>query len=139
MVRAHGLESAVTFAGKVENAVLPEYYAACDVFVLPNRDDGGDIEGFGIVFLEAAATCKPTIGGRTGGVSEAVKDQETGLLVSGTDVSELVQAIGRLSGQPALRAQMGSAGRERVSRGFSWDRAAAQIQQVHRVIQPAAR
>jgi phosphatidylinositol alpha-1,6-mannosyltransferase len=134
IVRAHGLESVVTFAGKVDNVALPQYYSACDIFVLPNRDEGGSIEGFGIVFLEAAATGRPTIGGRTGGVSEAVKDEETGLLVSGTDVSELVRVVSRLSDHPALRERMGAAGRERVSREFSWERAAAQTQQVHRIL-----
>ncbi|OLD20126.1 MAG: hypothetical protein AUJ01_04745 [Acidobacteria bacterium 13_1_40CM_3_65_5] len=74
------------FAGTVSDADLPAFYAACDIFLLPNRVDDGDIEGFGIVFLEAAASGKPVIGGDNGGVPEAVERDVTGLLVDGADV-----------------------------------------------------
>jgi phosphatidylinositol alpha-1,6-mannosyltransferase len=121
----------VTFAGEISSDDLPRFYAACDVFVLPNRIDEGDLEGFGIVFLEAAATGRAVIGGRSGGVPEAVADNETGLLVSGTDVSELLTAIARLAGDPGLRRQLGDRGRRRVLESFSWDAAAAAVSRVH--------
>src|SRR5262249_30186817 len=96
-----------------------------------NRIDGGDIEGFGIVFLEAAAAGVPVIGGRTGGVPEALEEDVTGMLVSGTDHDELLSAISRLATSPALRRRMGDAGRRRVRQHFTWERAAAQVASIH--------
>ena len=131
MTDALGLRRAVTFAGKVADADLPRYYAACDVFVHPNRVDGTDLEGFGLVFLEAASTGKPSIGGNSGGVPEAVLDGETGLLVSGADVNELTGAIARLATSPSMAGACGAAGRARVMREFTWERAARQVEAVH--------
>ncbi len=91
MVSEAGLGDVVRFDGEVPSSGLPSYYAAADLFLMPNRVDGVDVEGFGIVFLEAAAAGRPTIGGSSGGVSEAVEDGVTGLLVSGTDAEELAQ------------------------------------------------
>lgn len=126
-----GIQHRVTFAGIVGGDELPAYYAACDVFLMPNRVDHGDIEGFGIVFLEAAATAKPTIGGRSGGVAEAVADGVTGLLVGGTDVGELASAIRTLAQSYLLRRGMGEAGRRRVLESFTWERAAADVSKLH--------
>ena len=86
----------VFFAGIVPENELTAYYAASDIFLLPNRVHEGDIEGFGIVFLEAAASGKPVIGGNSGGVPEAVQRDVTGLLVDGS-VDEVVKAIRRLA------------------------------------------
>jgi phosphatidylinositol alpha-1,6-mannosyltransferase len=113
----HGVQDRVSFAGVVPDGDLPAYYAACDVFLLPNRIDNGDIEGFGIVFLEAAATGKPVIGGDSGGVPEAVERDITGLLV----------AIRELATSAPRRRQMGAAGRARAQRQFSWQRAATLV------------
>jgi phosphatidylinositol alpha-1,6-mannosyltransferase len=125
------LQDCVHFAGEVSSLDLPRYYAASDIFLLPNRIHDGDVEGFGIVFLEAAATGRPSIGGRTGGVPEAVADQETGLLVSGTDAAELASAIAVLAASKPMREAMGAAGRQRVCSGFTWERAAAGVSAVH--------
>jgi phosphatidylinositol alpha-1,6-mannosyltransferase len=121
----------VTFAGSVTEADLPRYYAACDVFAHPNRVEGTDLEGFGLVFLEAAASGRPSIGGNSGGVPEAVQDATTGLLVSGTDPDELAQAISRLHASPADLQAMGAAARDRVVRDFDWARAARAVEAVH--------
>jgi phosphatidyl-myo-inositol dimannoside synthase len=126
-----GLGRCVTFAGKVTEADLPRYYAACDVFAHPNRVEGTDLEGFGLVFLEAAASGRPSIGGNSGGVPEAVQDAATGLLVSGTDTDELAQAIARLHASPAHLQAMGAAARDRVVREFDWARAARAVEAVH--------
>jgi phosphatidylinositol alpha-1,6-mannosyltransferase len=88
-VQALGLSDIVHFAGPALAEDLPAWYAAADVFVMPNRSDGVDFEGFGIVFLEAAAAGLPVIGGRSGGVPEAVEDNVTGRLIDGTDVADL--------------------------------------------------
>jgi phosphatidylinositol alpha-1,6-mannosyltransferase len=122
-----GVASRVHFEGAVPESELPAYYAACDVFLLPNRQDGEDIEGFGIVFLEAQAAARAVIAGCSGGAPEAVAGGETGLLVSGTDVEELAGAIERLTSSEELRRRLGAAGRERVVREFSWERSAAAV------------
>jgi phosphatidylinositol alpha-1,6-mannosyltransferase len=122
-----GVAGRVRFEGAVAEAELPEYYAACDVFLLPNRRDGEDIEGFGIVFLEAQASARPVIAGRSGGAPEAVAEGETGLLVSGDDDAELAAALETLLSSAELRARLGAAGRERVLREFSWERAAGVV------------
>jgi phosphatidylinositol alpha-1,6-mannosyltransferase len=124
LVDEHGLRGVVFFAGAVPEHELPAHYAACDIFVLPNRVDNGDIEGFGIVFLEAAATGKPVIAGDSGGVPEAVDRDNTGLLVDGASVTEVASAIRRLASSKETRARLGRAGRLRARDQFSWQRAA---------------
>lgn len=126
-----GVRENVTFSGEVPAELLPQYYAACDIFVLPNRVDQGDVEGFGIVFLEAAASGKPAVGGRSGGVPEAVADRVTGLLVGGTDVEELATTIARLLDSESLRRSLGDAGRARAVREFGWEAAAARVATIH--------
>ncbi len=79
------LEDAVIFTGAVSDAEAVEFYRTCDVYVMPNRaTEDGDTEGFGLVFLEAGACGKPVIGGRAGGVPDAITHEVTGLLVEGT-------------------------------------------------------
>jgi phosphatidyl-myo-inositol dimannoside synthase len=131
LVTRLGLRERVIFVGEVTHEELPSYYAACDIFLHPNRIDDGDIEGFGIVFLEAAASGKAVIGGRTGGVPEAVEDGVTGILVSGTDVFELAAAIRKLISSSELRLRMGAEGRARVLRGFTWPQAALAVGATH--------
>lgn len=122
-----GVADRVHFVGRVAPMALPAYYAAADIFVHPNRVDGTDFEGFGLVFLEAAASGLPSIGGRSGGVPEAIEEDRTGLLVSGADVEELARAIRRLADSGALRTELGTAARARVLSQFSWTRAARQV------------
>jgi phosphatidylinositol alpha-1,6-mannosyltransferase len=133
LVDENGLRGRVFFAGAVPEAELPAHYAACDIFLLPNRVEGTDIEGFGIVFLEAAATGKPVIAGDSGGVPEAVDRNNTGLLVDGASVKEVARAIRHLAASADERARLGSAGRVRVRDHFSWQRAAAIVSglQIH--------
>ena len=126
-----GVRDSVTFTGEVASQLLPQYYAACDIFVLANRVEHGDVEGFGIVFLEAAASGKPTIGGRSGGVPEAMADGLTGLLVGGTDADELAATIERLMDSEPLRRSLGEAGRVRAVREFSWEAAAQRVSASH--------
>jgi phosphatidylinositol alpha-1,6-mannosyltransferase len=126
LVDRHGVRDRIVFAGIVGEAELPAYYAACDVFVLPNRIDNGDLEGFGIVFLEAAACGKPVIGGDSGGVPEAVEHEVTGVLVDGT-VPQVAAAIRRLADSEEMRRRLGAAGRERARDRFSWQQAAAAV------------
>jgi phosphatidylinositol alpha-1,6-mannosyltransferase len=121
----------VHFTGEVPELEVPAYYAACDVFVLPTRVTPPDFEGFGLVFLEAAAAGKPSVGGRNGGVPEAVAEGETGMLVGGEDVDELARALRSLCESPHLRQRMGEAGRQRAIRDFTWEHAALAVSRIH--------
>jgi phosphatidylinositol alpha-1,6-mannosyltransferase len=131
MTHQLGLDAVVRFQGSVASDELPLYYAASDLFLLPNRVEARDFEGFGIVFLEAAASGVPVIAGRTGGVPEAVLDGHSGLLVSGEDAAELRHAMTILLENRDRRAAMGHCGRERVLREFTWQRAADQVGALH--------
>jgi phosphatidylinositol alpha-1,6-mannosyltransferase len=129
----HHVRDRVFFPGPVRDETLPAYYTAADIFVLPNRiDDDGDIEGFGIVFLEASAAGRPVIGGRSGGVPEAVEDGVTGVLVDGSDVEAVAAAIRELAVSPEKRHRMGRDGRARVLERFTWDQAARSVSDLHR-------
>ena len=134
LVDEHHLRDRVYFAGVVADDELPAHYAACDIFLMPNRIDDGDLEGFGIVFLEAAASGRPTIGGDSGGVPEAVDRDVTGLLVDGSRVQAVASAIRDLATSEERRGRMGLAGRVRAQRCFSWQRAAAAVSELqHRL------
>jgi phosphatidylinositol alpha-1,6-mannosyltransferase len=114
----------VAFAGEVADADLPAYHAAADVFAMPCRSRlaGLEVEGFGIVFLEAAAAAKPAVAGDSGGAAEAVEDGETGLVVDGRHDGVVAEAVGALLANPQRSAAMGKAGRARVERLFTWPR-----------------
>jgi phosphatidylinositol alpha-1,6-mannosyltransferase len=124
-----GVGPAVVFAGALSAADIPLYYNACDVYVMASRElpKTGDTEGFGITFLEANACGKPVIGGRSGGVADAVEDGVTGFLIDPSDAEELANRVIRLLTEPGLAAQMGRAGRARVLASYTWDRIAAEL------------
>jgi phosphatidylinositol alpha-1,6-mannosyltransferase len=128
----------VVFAGAVADKDLSAYYSACDVFAMPcrSRVGGLEVEGFGIVFLEAAAGRKPAVAGRSGGSDEAVEDEVTGLLVEGGEPKAVALAIAPLLRDRSFSAAMGRAGRERVERAFTWDR---RTDQLARILARAAR
>ena len=124
----------VVFAGEVSDADLPAYYAASDVFAMPCRSRWGglEVEGFGIVFLEAAAAGKAVVGGHSGGAGEAVVDELTGLLVDGAEPKAVALACAKLLRFPDLAASFGSAGRSRVETEFTWPRRAAALMAILR-------
>jgi phosphatidyl-myo-inositol dimannoside synthase len=125
-----GVRNRVIFAGRLADDDLADLYALCDVFVMPSRAqlDEKDVEGFGIVFLEASACAKPVIGGRSGGVPEAIIDGVTGLLVDPNNPDELSDAIARLLTDREFANRLGQQGRVRAVNDFSWGRAADRIQ-----------
>ena len=126
---ARAPSGSVAFAGQVSEADLPSYYAAGDVFAMPCRSrlGGLEVEGWGNVFIEAAACGRPVVVGDSGGAPESVVDGETGVLVDGRNVEQVADAVSRLLEDPALAERMGKAGRERVERFYTWPRAAAQL------------
>lgn len=117
-----GLRDHVIFIGSVERNVLMSLFAACDLFLLPARTmKDGNLEGFGIVYLEANLMGKPVIGGRSGGTVEAVSDTESGLLVDGDDEHQIAAAIIRIITDPVLAETLGRNGRQRVLDRFTSD------------------
>jgi phosphatidylinositol alpha-1,6-mannosyltransferase len=120
LARDLGVADRVCFLGFVPETELPGCYAAADVFAMPSRylPSAGDVEGFGIVFLEANAAGVPVVGGRSGGVEEAVRDGYTGLLVDPEDPAAVAGALTRLLQDEGLRRQLGAQGRERARLDF---------------------
>ncbi|MDQ1447114.1 MAG: phosphatidyl-myo-inositol dimannoside synthase [Actinomycetota bacterium] len=119
----------VKFLGRVSDAELPALYACADVFAMCCRDrwGGREAEGFGIVFLEAAACGVPAVAGMSGGSHEAVADGETGFVVAPRDVGATRAAIARLVGDRELRDRMGEAARRRAVEAFDNDRLVADL------------
>ncbi len=119
----------VVFTGEVDPRDLACYYAAADLFAMPCRSRWGglEVEGFGIVFLEAAATGKPAVAGRSGGAGEAIVDEVTGVLVEGSEPKAVALAIAGLLRDPDTMRRMGAAGRARVEEGFSWPKRTQQL------------
>lgn len=124
-----GMIGRVHQLGHVAMEDLPRWYNACDVFVLANREIAGDTEGFGIVFLEAAACGKPAIAGRAGGTGSAVLEGITGLRIDGDSASDLHLALCELLSDPARCAELGRAGLERVRTSLSWNAVAERTEQ----------
>ena len=121
-----GVTDAVRFLGRVDGP-LRAYFNLADVFVMPSRAEGPDVEGFGIVFLEANACETPVIGSTAGGIPDAIVDGETGLLVPPSDASALAVALRQLLDDAALRTRYGQRGRARVEQAFTRDRVAARV------------
>jgi phosphatidylinositol alpha-1,6-mannosyltransferase len=119
----------VVFTGQVSEEDLPRYYRLGDVFAMPCRDrlGGFEVEGWGNVFIEAAACGRPVVVGDSGGAREALVDGETGILVRGNRVREVADAVAGLLADPARAEAMGRAGRARVERDHTWPRAAAEL------------
>ncbi len=117
-----GVEGNVVLTGSVPWEELPAHYAAGDVFAMPCRDRraGLEVEGLGIVFLEASATGLPVVAGRSGGSPDAVLDGRTGTLVDGTSVAQVARAVGDLLADPVRAAALGAAGRAWVQREWPW-------------------
>lgn len=127
-----GIEDRVTLAGYVPDDDLPGYYAAADLFVMVSRERPamGDVEGFGIVYLEASAAGRAVVAARTGGVPDAVEDGVSGLLVDPEDANGLAKALVRLLRDGDLRNRLARAGRDRVRERFSLERASAGFTEV---------
>jgi phosphatidyl-myo-inositol dimannoside synthase len=120
-----GVSDRVVFAGALDDDAVAEAYATATVYVgLSRVDRVVSVEGFGISFVEAAATGTPSVAGDSGGVRAAVRDGETGFLVPPTDPQAAAAALRRLLADPACREAMGRAARLAVERHYNWDRVA---------------
>lgn len=116
-----GLSEKVIFEGYVPDEDMPLYYQACDVFALVSRaiPVSGEVEGFGIVFLEAAACAKPVVASKSGGIPDAVRDGVTGILVEPHDEKAVSDALLRILSDADLAARLGENGRTRVEESFT--------------------
>jgi phosphatidylinositol alpha-1,6-mannosyltransferase len=125
LARDLGVADRVIFAGAVSDDDLADAYATATVYLGASRIDNGiNAEGFGISFVEAAASGVPSVAGDSGGVRSAVRDDETGFVVPPVDASAVASALGRLLSDDGLRRRMGSAARLAVERHYNWDRVA---------------
>ena len=116
-----GVSERLHLLGHVSLEDLPRWYNACDVFSMANREINGDTEGFGMVFLEAAACGKPAVAGQAGGTGAAVLDGDTGFRVDGASVPAVAAALATVLGDAGLAERLGRAGLLRARAEFSWD------------------
>jgi len=124
MVRDLGLESQVVFTGFVTESQLPSIYTSCDIYVMASREIPGRldlVEGFGISFLEASASGLPVVAGNSGGVSDAVRDGKTGMLVNPDNPENIAGAIKCLLTDDSLARRLGDEGRRWAETQMSWE------------------
>jgi phosphatidylinositol alpha-1,6-mannosyltransferase len=127
-----GVGDAVKFLGFVPDEALPALYNAVDLYVGASRYHDLLVEGFGISLVEASASGIAVVGGRSGGVPDAVRDGETGILVDPEDRADVAAGITRLLGDEALRRRMGAAGRRAVETYYNWGRVAEDFIRIDR-------
>ncbi len=123
LAEARGVAASVRFTGAVPWSELPAHYGAGDVFAMPcrTRRGGLDVEGLGIVYLEASATGLPVVAGDSGGAPDAVLPGETGWVVRGGDAAQTAERVTALLRDPELRRRMGQRGRAWVEERWRWD------------------
>ncbi|MDN4519853.1 glycosyltransferase family 4 protein [Mycolicibacterium austroafricanum] len=129
LAHTFGVAEDVVFTDGVPGEELPAHHAMADVFAMPcrTRGSGLDVEGLGIVYLEASSTGVPVVAGRSGGAPETVVDGQTGVVVDGWDVGAIAAAVGDLLADPARAAEMGAAGRQAVLDNWRWSRQAEKL------------
>lgn len=130
LARKHGVADRVHLLGHVSPGDLPRWYNACDVFIMPNREINGDTEGFGMVFIEAAACGKPAIAGQAGGTGAAVVDGVTGFRVDGTDTAAVTIALQRILENTQYAQQIGNRALARAIKRFDWSVVAEKTHQL---------
>ena len=125
LARELRIEDRVRFLTDVSDADLPAIYNAADLYVGVSRQDGIDVEGFGISLLEASASGLAVVAGRSGGIPDAVRDGETGVLVDSENHRAVATAITALLADPTRRVRLGEQGRRAVVEHYNWDRVVA--------------
>jgi phosphatidylinositol alpha-1,6-mannosyltransferase len=126
----------VQFLGEVDDAGLIRSYQQCDLFALPNRREGSDIEGFGMVLLEAQACGRPVLAGDSGGTAETMRVLETGRIVACDRPEPLAEVLGELLSRPQELERMGEAGRRWVVEQFDWEALTRQARRLFEGVRP---
>jgi len=123
LVQKFSLTKNVTFVGRILYDKLPIYLSAADLFAMPSRSRffGLEVEGLGIVYLEASACGIPVVAGKSGGAPDAVLEGVTGVCVDGTDVSDIAMAVTDILGDAKRASYMGAAGRNWIVDNWRWD------------------
>ncbi|MFA6296229.1 MAG: glycosyltransferase family 4 protein [Patescibacteria group bacterium] len=123
LIRNLRLDDKVKIYTKITDKDLNFYYNLCDVFIMPSKEmeNKKDIEGFGLVYLEANACKKPVIAGNSGGVAEAVLDGQTGILVNPENIKEITDSLIKILRDEKLANDLGNYGYERVKKDFDWN------------------
>jgi glycosyltransferase involved in cell wall biosynthesis len=130
-----GVRRKVRFWGAVSNHLLPDFYAAADLFVAPSiQAESGDTEGQGVVLLEAFAARRCVLSTRVGGIVDVVTDGATGLLVEPNDPNQLVAAMESLLRDRSLRNRLAENAFQTVNRGYRWEQIAAAFETLYRKI-----
>ncbi len=111
----------VEFLGRIDDEEKWYWLRRCQIFAMPDRNRGGDVEGFGIVFLEASLSGKPVIGGNESGAVEAIDDYDTGILVDGSSPDDIKETIFHLYTDIELRDRLGEEGMKRALEQFNWN------------------
>jgi len=122
----------VRFLGAVSDDDLPALYNAADLYVGASRRHDLLAEGFGISLVEASACGLAVVGGRSGGVPDAVREGETGVLVDPDDPAAVAASINELLSNPERRKQFGTAGRKAVESYYNWDRVVKELREIDR-------
>lgn len=130
LIAQYALQGIAHRIGAVSEADLPRWMNACDVFAMPNREINGDNEGFGMVFIEAAACGKPSLAGEAGGTGSAVLHGENGLRVDGRNLDAIIDGLRRLLDDDDLRNGLGVAGLKRVGEQFAWEQVARATERI---------
>lgn len=135
LVKKLNLTDNVIFTGFIPNEHRAKFYNLCDFYIMPSREisEKGDIEGFGITYLEANACEKPVIGSKGGGASEAIVEGENGFLVNPINNDEIAKTCATLLSNPDLSKKIGQNGRKRVIQEFNWDNI---CQKINKVFEP---
>jgi phosphatidylinositol alpha-1,6-mannosyltransferase len=129
LVATNKLEEHVSFIGRIKYAELPQFICTGDIFAMPSRSRlaGLEVEGLGIVYLEASACGLPVVAGSSGGAPDAVVQGVTGVVVDGTNYTEIVDAIVALLNNPEDAKKMGAAGRQWIVDNWRWEIWSAQF------------
>ena len=122
LVKKHGLEKHVFFIGRISYADLPKYICMGDIFAMPSRSRlfGLEVEGLGIVYLEASACGLPVIAGASGGAPDAVLQGQTGFVVDGNNLDQIAETCVELLASPELRKKLGESGRTWTQENWGW-------------------
>lgn len=123
LVSKLNLQESVNFIGRIQYSQLPKYFCVGDVFAMPSRSRlaGLEVEGLGIVYLEASACKLPVIAGKSGGAPDAIVEGITGVTVDGRDTAEVTQALQKMFDDPTKARAMGEAGREWIIENWRWE------------------